>query len=609
MHVKSIVTITTDLTVASEKGESVGVLQICGGANRPGWTEVLIVDRQAFPHSLMSFRLLWNLAARGLSAHIRASQWTHRLKRHKTSGIVGYSRRVNSSQWILRRLRNAFDRYGRKAIVLSATGVYNATKDGKSSPFDWSQCNINDDTLQDLTGEMGEMESLKMATIVCSVCKKRLIIDKAQSGTVYCSCANNKAIVDPKTGWHPFLEDKDIIIWRKEQEGGGGLFAYKVYGRYSEVTAEDFLAMHIDTKYWQSWDSSALSVRTLDNKYDHLGGQCVIHWEMLWPRFFTNRDYVYLRRYAYLSDTSNRVNRNGEESKSTRFVESSNSDTNRGIRNNEKMIVITSRSCDHPNVPENSSAYRVKKYWSNLVISPFIASDKPGIEFSLTYFDDPGANIPSSLQAWVAGQGMPDFLARMRKAAAVYKKVMKNNANSNHTVLKPHSEVQIPSTQPDVLVNLAAKCEDTVKTANDKQYDNSTEEFLNLINGKSSNVEENSKKVSENVPEEAVQYTTFADANLINPAKEDVEAAKQTAEEIKSNVEQNQLENHILDEQNVESLPEEPKMDFVSNKHAKEAPPSQNQESVASENQEKPSNQTQNNNYNYWHFWPLYYFA
>ena len=56
-----------------------------------------------------------------------------------------------------------------------------------------------------------------------------------------------------------------------------------MYGRYNEVCAEDFLMMHVDTDYWQSWDSSALSVRTLDMKYDNIGGQCVIHWEMLWP--------------------------------------------------------------------------------------------------------------------------------------------------------------------------------------------------------------------------------------------------------------------------------------------------------------------------------------
>ena len=103
---------------------------------------------------------------------------------------------------------------------------------------------------KELTVEMNEMDSLKMATIVCSICKKRLIIDKIHPGKVYCryfrffsvsflfilidfyfSCTNNKAIVDPVTKWQPFLEDKDIIIWRREQEGGDGLFAYKGFSK------------------------------------------------------------------------------------------------------------------------------------------------------------------------------------------------------------------------------------------------------------------------------------------------------------------------------------------------------------------------------------------
>lgn len=52
----------------------------------------------------------------------------------------------------------------------------------------------------------------------------------------------------------------------------------------------------------------------------------------------------------------------------------------------------------------------------------------------MTYFDDPGANLPSSLQAWVAGQGMPEFLGKMRKAAAVYKKATKDQKRKDHTI-------------------------------------------------------------------------------------------------------------------------------------------------------------------------------
>lgn len=40
-----------------------------------------------------------------------------------------------------------------------------------------------------------------------------------------------------------------------------------------------------------------------------------------------------------------------------------------------------------------------------MVIKPHADFDKPGIEFGLTYFDDPGVNIPSTVASWVAMTG------------------------------------------------------------------------------------------------------------------------------------------------------------------------------------------------------------
>lgn len=49
---------------------------------------------------------------------------------------------------------------------------------------------------------------------------------------------------------------------------------------------------------------------------------------------------------------------------------------------------------------------RVATYWSYMVIRPYTEFDEPGIEFGLTYFDDPGVNIPTAVTAWVAMSGV-----------------------------------------------------------------------------------------------------------------------------------------------------------------------------------------------------------
>lgn len=85
------------------------------------------------------------------------------------------------------------------------------------------------------------------------------------------------------------------------------------------------------------------------------------------------------------------------------------------------MIYIVSRSTEHHNFPKYSEKYRIEDYFSCMVIKPYTEMDKPGLEFSLTYFDNPGVNLPSSITTWVAMKAMPDFLQRLREATKNYR--------------------------------------------------------------------------------------------------------------------------------------------------------------------------------------------
>ena len=45
-----------------------------------------------------------------------------------------------------------------------------------------------------------------------------------------------------------------------------------------------------------------------------------------------------------------------------------------------------------------------------MVIKPYAKIDEPGIEFGLTYFEDPGVSIPSAVTSWVAMSGIEKLL-------------------------------------------------------------------------------------------------------------------------------------------------------------------------------------------------------
>jgi StAR-related lipid transfer protein 7, mitochondrial len=94
---------------------------------------------------------------------------------------------------------------------------------------------------------------------------------------------------------------------------------------------------------------------------------------MMWPKLFSNRDYVFIRKHF--------------------------------IDRQRNLILIVNKSTKHPNVPVKKGLQRVKEYWSFMVIKPKTTFDKPGVEFILTYFDHPGKS-----------QKMPNIKAEFKKS-------------------------------------------------------------------------------------------------------------------------------------------------------------------------------------------------
>lgn len=111
-------------------------------------------------------------------------------------------------------------------------------------------------------------------------------------------------------------------------------------------------------------------------------------------KLFANRDYVFSRRY---------------------FVD-----------NSRKMIVIANKSIVHPCCPVKPNNQRVREYWSYMVIKPSTNNfKKPGLEYVLTYFDNPGVVLPPAVTSWVAQKQMPDFLNKLYCATLEYAKQRK----------------------------------------------------------------------------------------------------------------------------------------------------------------------------------------
>ncbi|CAG9769285.1 unnamed protein product [Ceutorhynchus assimilis] len=273
-----------------------------------------------------------------------------------------------------RRLRIGLHRNGKEFIV-GALGV---------SVYNWEEQRIADDEFLLHLEDLNYIETLKNETM-CLSCDQG---QSSQKNTRICKCGTGGITNKTLDSWVPFIEKDDLLVWRRPH-GSEGLYEYKVYGSYHDVTAEDFLNVQVDTLYRKEWDTTAVQLEVGERDPMSDSNSDILYWEMQWPRLFVNRDYVFNRRYKVFEES--------------------------------KTIIMINKTTTYPKFPKYPDKYRVEEYWSCMVIKPYEDMKQLGIEFSLTYFDNPGVNIPSSVTSWVAKSAMPDYLSKLRKASKNYR--------------------------------------------------------------------------------------------------------------------------------------------------------------------------------------------
>lgn len=178
-----------------------------------------------------------------------------------------------------------------------------------------------------------------------------------------------------------------------------------------------------------------------------------------------------------------------------------------------------------------------------MVIKSYTELHQPGIEFGLTYFDDPGVNIPSAITAWVAMSGMlyllsekvkkkrmaisvycnfffpqrinfklclyllglPDFLIRMRQASKNYQsyKLTKENTNVSNT--------------------------DYISSANEIIYEHNVDNSNTQTDKKSETPMKNDEKKSDFVDQ--VETLTLTETQKGDPSNEDTEDMENSTNE------------------------------------------------------------------------------
>ena len=90
-------------------------------------------------------------------------------------------------------------------------------------------------------------------------------ISSEVANITYCQCKDSPSSVYGRLSddcdWTPFIERKDILVWRREHPARKGMYEYKMYGSFDDVTAEEFLSVQLDmSEFRLTWDKSTAQV-------------------------------------------------------------------------------------------------------------------------------------------------------------------------------------------------------------------------------------------------------------------------------------------------------------------------------------------------------------
>lgn len=312
-------------------------------------------------------------------------------KLRRTYGVASLYSRIYEQERLLELLLAMARRFRGQSKKLLLGGA--VMSQAPSSNFDWSKHVISASELNEYYGEIDFCQSLREKTMTCGDCGQRNRIDCEVQNVSYCRCPNSpKSVYDVTVegvSWKPFIERRDLLVWRMEHPQNRGNYMYKMYGKFHDVSLDEFLSVQLDTSsFRRSWDTNTNECKVIDTKKDD--GSVVYYWDVKWPSFFANRDYCCHRQHVVDPDSG--------------------------------MVVVVSKSTEHPDCPSNRKSWRVKDYWSIMTIKPVSSPDQLGVEFCLTGYENPGVRLPESIVTWVAIRGMPEFMENLRTACLKMRK-------------------------------------------------------------------------------------------------------------------------------------------------------------------------------------------
>ncbi|XP_011455186.3 stAR-related lipid transfer protein 7, mitochondrial [Magallana gigas] len=195
--------------------------------------------------------------------------------------------------------------------------------------------------------------------------------------------------------WALIVNEPSLKIWRRPLPNSH-LYEYKVYGKYDDVSPSAFYQVQLDLEYRKKWDHYVVKLDVIDK--DPQSKSEVVQWITNYPATWYSREFLYIRRFK--------------------------------VDKERNVMAYMARSVNHPECPRKDDLVRVDIYCSYMVIKPKTTFSENGLEYVMTYHDDPQLMYSGIAFSFATRIGV-DFVDKIHKAA---KELQKNSGyQSNYT--------------------------------------------------------------------------------------------------------------------------------------------------------------------------------
>uniref|UniRef100_A0AC35UC48 START domain-containing protein n=1 Tax=Rhabditophanes sp. KR3021 TaxID=114890 RepID=A0AC35UC48_9BILA len=196
-------------------------------------------------------------------------------------------------------------------------------------------------------------------------------------------------------GWTLLYNEPNLKVLKRPKPGDSRqLYEYRCIGSYFDISAVDFIEAQFNVLYRKSWDLNVGSLEVLDEDKEERAA--IIKWVAKFPFPMSARTYIYLRKVFINWDT--------------------------------QSLMVISKGLKPSEYPDDEKCLRISNYNSTMAVRAHKDFYSHGLDYVLTYCDDPEANIPSIAYNYIVNQGGPYFLRQVHTAAKNLEEKHRNQA-------------------------------------------------------------------------------------------------------------------------------------------------------------------------------------